>query len=90
MGDMADFTNDAIMSEWEYAMDNEEPDEMGFIPNPGMPAVEGRYPKFSKKRKPNGPGKCPKCGQNTALKTGAFGKFYGCIDFPTCKGSRNF
>lgn len=41
------------------------------------------------KKKPSGEGKCPLCGDKTALKEGKFGSFYGCVNFPKCKGSRN-
>lgn len=37
-----------------------------------------------------GPGDCPKCGGPTQLRTGKHGKFYGCCDFPKCRGSRYF
>ena len=46
---------------------------------------------YSKPRKPwkqRGSGKCPKCGKDTKLIEGKFGKFYGCINFPKCNGSR--
>lgn len=31
---------------------------------------------------------CPKCGGQMKLREGKFGKFWGCSDFPKCKGSR--
>ncbi len=34
--------------------------------------------------------RCPKCGAKMYLKTGRFGKFYGCSRFPDCRGSRNY
>lgn len=40
--------------------------------------------------KPSGPGRCPKCGANTTLRNGKNGKFYGCTNFPKCKGNRNY
>lgn len=40
-------------------------------------------------RKPSGPGPCPKCGGETHHVMGKFGDFYGCDNFPNCKGSRN-
>lgn len=40
--------------------------------------------------KPVGPGKCPRCQADTVLRTGIYGKFYGCSTFPHCKGSRNY
>ena len=39
--------------------------------------------------KPTGPGGCPVCGAETTLRDGRFGNFYGCPNFPKCKGSRN-
>jgi len=32
---------------------------------------------------------CPKCGGEMTEKSGMYGKFFGCKDFPKCKGSRN-
>lgn len=37
-----------------------------------------------------GPGKCPDCGGSTELRNGKFGKFYGCLKFPKCHGSRSY
>lgn len=37
-----------------------------------------------------GNGPCPKCGSETRLIEGKFGKFYGCIKFPECHGNRNW
>lgn len=31
---------------------------------------------------------CPKCGLPMALRKGSNGEFYGCTDFPNCKGTR--
>jgi len=36
-----------------------------------------------------GPGPCPKCGADTELLDGRYGKFYGCVTFPECKGARD-
>lgn len=33
---------------------------------------------------------CPKCGAAMILRTGRYGKFYGCTKFPYCKGTRNY
>jgi ssDNA-binding Zn-finger/Zn-ribbon topoisomerase 1 len=44
-----------------------------------------------RKSKPYGPGICPKCKKfDTELKTGKYGKFYGCKNFPNCNGSRSY
>lgn len=40
-------------------------------------------------RKAGGPGPCPKCGAPTILRIGKYGEFYGCSNFPKCKGNRN-
>jgi hypothetical protein len=32
--------------------------------------------------------KCPRCGGELSLKKGKFGSFYGCINFPKCKHTR--
>ncbi|MBN1255815.1 MAG: topoisomerase DNA-binding C4 zinc finger domain-containing protein [Deltaproteobacteria bacterium] len=31
---------------------------------------------------------CPKCGDLMKLRTGKFGKFWGCVNYPNCKGTR--
>jgi DNA topoisomerase I len=33
--------------------------------------------------------RCPECGQAMVLRTGRFGRFFGCVDYPGCKGIRN-
>jgi DNA topoisomerase I len=33
--------------------------------------------------------RCPECGKPMLLRTGRFGRFFGCVDYPTCKGIRN-
>jgi hypothetical protein len=32
---------------------------------------------------------CPKCGMPMAKRKGSNGEFYGCSDFPNCKGTQN-
>lgn len=34
--------------------------------------------------------RCPLCGSAMALRSGVHGKFYGCIHFPRCRGTRNY
>ncbi|MCQ2264293.1 MAG: topoisomerase DNA-binding C4 zinc finger domain-containing protein [Bacteroidales bacterium] len=29
--------------------------------------------------------KCPKCGGNLVLRTGRYGQFHGCSNYPNCK-----
>lgn len=33
--------------------------------------------------------RCPECGKAMLLRSGRFGRFFGCVDYPTCKGIRN-
>ena len=33
--------------------------------------------------------RCPICGKPMSLRSGKFGKFFGCVDYPKCKGIRN-
>jgi len=33
---------------------------------------------------------CPKCNSKMILRSGKFGKFYGCSKFPYCRGTRKF
>lgn len=40
--------------------------------------------------RPVGPGPCPVCGARTIKRNGPKGFFYGCSQFPACRGSRNF
>ncbi len=55
---------------------------------------DGEYSVFSPAARyaprPVGPGPCPRCGNETRLRRGIHEKFYGCTQFPTCKGSRNY
>ncbi len=33
--------------------------------------------------------RCQECGKPMLLRSGRFGRFYGCVDYPKCKGIRN-
>jgi DNA topoisomerase I len=33
--------------------------------------------------------RCPECGKAMLLRSGRFGHFFGCLDYPKCKGIRN-
>jgi DNA topoisomerase I len=33
--------------------------------------------------------RCQNCGKPMLLRTGRFGRFFGCVDYPKCKGIRN-
>ena len=32
---------------------------------------------------------CPECGLKMVARNGKFGKFWGCVDYPACKGTRD-
>ena len=97
MGEFADdaiddiFAFDDLQLQWGHRHPSEMPewvydqlyDEFGAA---YPPAFSGFTPRSSK---PSGPGKCPICGSMTKEKTGRYGKFYGCANYPSCKGSRN-
>jgi len=55
-----------------------------------LPFVFSR-PRPSRSR-PTGPGPCPACGSPTTLRTNRAtqGLFFGCSQFPTCRGSRDW
>ena len=76
MGEMADLCNECEEYLLEY--ENGREDEGDY---------DEEYTPLSKR--PPGPGKCPVCGRPTMPREGKFGKFFGCIAFPKCKGSRN-
>jgi len=93
MGEYADYAIDDIFAEeglrQDYRLDfysDEEAYEMGILEEHGYEFSDVDYYSRSKGQ---GPGKCPKCGKETVLRNGKFGEFYGCINFPKCKGSRN-
>lgn len=84
MEEMADLANDSILDEleeWEL----DRPPE----PEDGYPMYHPWYGDGTQ-RKPSGPGPYPICGSATKEADGKFGKFYGCLDFPYCNGSRNY
>ncbi|MEX0869032.1 MAG: type I DNA topoisomerase, partial [Nitriliruptoraceae bacterium] len=33
--------------------------------------------------------RCPECGKPMLLRSGRYGRFFGCVDYPSCKGIRN-
>lgn len=84
MGDHADDALDECMAAEELAFDligapMYERYEAGLCDERGFDYFpEARVPR----RKPAGPGKCPRCGAETVLKEGKFGEFYGCSRFP--------
>lgn len=94
MGEMADYDLDQIMDLDEiylndpYGLDDEGNENhdpfLGW--NPG---IFRRSFVPIRGLKASGPGLCPLCKNKTIKKSGKFGEFYGCVNFPDCKGSRN-
>lgn len=95
MSDMADFALEQIYDDDEMYcnllnvpfadMDDSEREFMF----PNYDGVMRRSPFARRSSKPCGPGACPLCGGKTHTVKGKHGMFYGCDDFPKCKGSRN-
>ena len=96
MGDMADYALGIAANEVEhYERYKDAPlhtqyDE-GLIDERGVTLGNPRSTPTNTATIPalRGKGCCPKCGSSTQLKTGKHGKFYGCVTFPNCTGSRN-
>ena len=100
MGDMADASLGNAMDDVEnfykyrdadssIKYDEGLIDEYGNeIAGPGPIPVEMKRGRNISK-KPTGPGPCPKCNSDTVLRNGQHGKFWGCSQYPSCKGSRN-
>lgn len=63
--------------------------DMADFVNDCLPMGFNPKPKYSFWWVAKGPGKCPACGKDTIKKLGKYGYFYGCIDFPKCKGTRS-
>lgn len=93
MGDMADFALDQMMDVDEIVVNsyNAPYDELDDYEKEIVFRGQGRdeYERSLGVRKARGPGPCPKCQAETRLMKGQFGQFYGCPNFPKCKGSRN-
>ena len=95
MGDMSDFALDGAFEELEHYERYKNSDlgtqyDEGLIDERG--ATYGNPSSYPARReakpKSSGKGECPNCGSSTTKKTGQYGEFYGCNNFPTCKGSR--
>ena len=48
------------------------------------------FPPSKRRPLPVGAGPCPQCGGPTVERSSKNGKFYGCLRFPECRGSRHF
>jgi ssDNA-binding Zn-finger/Zn-ribbon topoisomerase 1 len=78
MGDMADFSLDNLYDFDEVYCNGEIDEETNeVIKSP-----------FMYEQKVHGPGNCPICKGLTHLINGKYGLFYGCNNFPKCKGRR--
>ncbi|PHS13511.1 MAG: hypothetical protein COA78_07165 [Blastopirellula sp.] len=91
MGDMADYALDMADAQLEHYERYKDADlatqyDEGIIDEHG--ATIGIPQVVSNIRGAHGAGGCPKCGGGTSKKTGKFGTFYGCNNFPSCTGSR--
>lgn len=73
MGDIADWLIDRMM-DGEY--------HSGYVDDP-----EDYDGPFTPNRH-YGNGPCPRCGSETHLANGPYGAFYGCNNYPKCKGMR--
>lgn len=65
------------------------------ITKPGPAPTPIQPPQPSSRPSPQPPStpntiRCPKCGAKMQLRTGRYGKFYGCTNFPQCRGSRDY
>lgn len=97
MGDMADYALDQMMDIDEIQqnlrhvpfneLDDYEREVLYEYDGSEKPLVFSGWQTYYKR--PSGPGPCPKCQAETRLMKGQFGQFYGCPNFPKCKGSRN-
>lgn len=50
--------------------------------------AEQRLAKDAASRQSNAP-LCPDCNSEMVVRDGKFGRFWGCVKFPDCNGSRN-
>lgn len=72
--------------------------DMGDAGEAALEDCDGSHPMDQKRiderrglyERPRGPGPCPKCGSDTVLRNGRKGPFYGCSQYPPCRGSRDY
>lgn len=64
--------------------DNMTPTQMRLQPT--QPTTVSHISSSSSPSKPH----CPKCGSTMILRNGPYGRFYGCSNYPRCRGTRNY
>lgn len=53
-------------------------------------SVEYVRPNASRPNDKNAEPRCPQCGSKMVLRTGPHGQFYGCTQYPSCTGTRDY
>jgi hypothetical protein len=75
---------ECIKQDWKLGLlSDKKVEELGLLENFHKENLANKLSRHS------GSGPCPSCGSKTVLKRGRYGRFYGCINFPKCRGSRN-
>lgn len=94
MGDMADYELGIAYNQQVHYERHKDADlvtqyEEGIIDENGVTyGNPNSFPARDMNIKASGKGECPECGSGTTKKIGQYGQFYGCVNYPTCKGSR--
>lgn len=102
MGEMADYAIDQAFEQLEHYYKYKGAPlhiqyEEGLIDENGAPIGDARVftpreltsRKSYKAPKASGEGPCPKCEGPTKKRSGPYGMFYGCMNYPQCKGTRS-
>jgi hypothetical protein len=96
MGDMSDLALENAFDDFAYYQEHKDLSksdqyDLGLIDERGLIIGNPTHLPVPRPVKPYGPGPCPRCGGSMILRknshTGT--EFYGCADFPRCKGNRN-
>jgi len=85
------FTMNLDGTERSYVRGQQMPRRMESVPKGGHRS-QGPQNRSGKNGpcKVNGSPKCPICGASMVLRDGVYGKFYGCPNYPRCRGTRNY
>lgn len=73
-------------------LSNEDAYDLNILDEHGMEISDNCYRQKTSvvgRQNVSGAGNCPLCNCPTVLRKGKYGNFYGCSNFPSCKGSRN-